>query len=384
MPDNFTLYLLLLAALAIGFVLGRRELRRSAPERLERLERVFERGHDTRGPPRDAAMDSVLEAAVASQDGIDTRLALGALVRRRGEVDRAIRIHQALLARPALRGAERARIELELARDYLAAGLLGRAENLLLTLAEKGGSDKLTAQRLLLEIYQREREWARAVEVGRAVARHDRSVRGQLAHFQCELAEAALAQGDLRLARQELARGSDFDPGCARIGLVRAAVELAAGRYRDVRKHLQRALAQDPDCAHQALTLYRRACEAGGDEAGYRAFLEECLERNPSVVVVRELAACLARSDGNGRAAQFVADRLQDRPTLAGFAALLDHLDQDGQPLPPEQLELLRRFTGALVEAQPAYRCQNCGFGSRARMWQCPSCHEWGSEKSEI
>ncbi|HEX7034730.1 MAG TPA: hypothetical protein VF210_03100 [Pseudomonadales bacterium] len=379
MPDNLLLYLLLVAALGIGFLLGRRDWRRSRGGRgaaayLGSIDQLLSERHSV-------DVDALVEAVVSQNDSVETRQALGALVRRRGEVDKAIRIHQSLLARPGLTAAERARTELELARDYMAAGLLDRAENLLLELSRGSGPERRSAERALLEIYQREREWRQAVEVGREIARYDKSVRGPLAHYQCELAEAALARGELRQARQELVRATQFDSRCVRVSLTGARVELAAERWREARRLVERALAQDPDCVPLAVDLYAEACRRMGDDAGYRDFLHRCLRLGPYLPAVQELALHLEHTADAATASEFLMEQLLRNPTLGGFVALLDYLDRDGRSLEAEQLALVRRFSESLLSRQPVYRCRNCGFPSQALMWQCPSCHEWGACK---
>ena len=381
MPDNFTLYLMLVAALGIGFLLGRRELRRRGEPPGRTPGSYLATFDHLANEHQNIDIDAFVESVVAHDDSVATRLALGALVRRRGEVDKAIRIHQGLLARPVLTPAQRSQTELALARDYMAAGLLDRAENLLLEVSGRNGPERPTAQRALVEIYQRERDWRQAVEVGKEIARRDRSVRAQLAHFQCELAEVALEQGNLREARQELAKASHFDANCARVSLTSAQVELAGGRHRDVRRLLERAVAQDADCVPLALAPYGQACRAMNDEAGYVAFLQRCLRLGPYLAAVQELAVHLERTGDPASASEFVMEQLLRNPTLGGFVALLEHLDRDGQPLAPEQLALVHRFSKSLLNRQPVYRCRNCGFPSHSLMWQCPSCHEWGSCK---
>lgn len=381
MPDNFLLYLMLVAALAIGFLLGRRDWRRRRSGESTPRNSYLKSLGDLQGSGYDPALDAVLEAVAASGDSVDMRLALGTLIRRRGEVDKAIRIHQGLLARPMLTATQRAQTEMELGRDYFAAGLLGRAENLFADLASRNSPERDQARQGLLEIYQREREWRQAVVVGEKMARQDKSIRPKLAHFQCELAEKALAEGDPRRARQELARGADFDPGCARVNLLRAEVELAAERPKEARKHLRRAIAQDPDCIPQAVSLHRQASEALAEPAGHVSFLEACLEQGAYLPAVEELAAHVESRDGAGAAAEFVLAQLLRNPSLGGFVTLLEHLDREGKPMSPEHLALVQRFSQSLLERQPVYRCRNCGFSSRSLMWQCPSCHEWGSAK---
>ena len=162
MPENFALYLLLVVALGIGYLLGRRErTRRRTPT--ANIGRDYFRGlNHLLNERQDLAIDTFIEAIAVDNDTVDTHLALGSLVRRRGEVDKAIRIHQNLLARPALSGSHRTQIELELARDYMAAGLLDRAENLLLELVKNDTDAKHVGMEMLVEIYQRESDWARA------------------------------------------------------------------------------------------------------------------------------------------------------------------------------------------------------------------------------
>ena len=146
MPDNLALYVLLVLALGIGFLLGRRERSKKMRNAPVVAQDYFRGLNHLLNERHDLAIDTFVEAMAVDSDTVDTHLALGSLVRRRGEVDQAIRIHQNLLARPVLSSVHRAQTELELARDYLAAGLLGRAENLLLELSKKNAGERQVAQ----------------------------------------------------------------------------------------------------------------------------------------------------------------------------------------------------------------------------------------------
>jgi lipopolysaccharide biosynthesis regulator YciM len=384
MPDNLTLYVLLVVALGIGYLLGRRE-RLKKPRDLGMVAEDYFKGlNHLLNERHDLAIDTFVESMAVDNDTVDTHLALGSLVRRRGEVDKAIRIHQNLLARPVLSTDHRTKTELELARDYLVAGLLGRAENLLLDLAARNGSERQVAQELLLEIYQREKEWDKAVVVGQELARSDRAIRTQLAHFQCELAEQALASGDLREARAAQSRATGFDNQCARAFLVGAEIAFREKRYRDVQRQLTRARELDPELAQEFLSLYRAASEELNDQAGFVTFLKQCLESAPILPVVEILADQLESEQGAETASEFVVGQLLRNPSLGGFVSLLQRLDKDGAPLQPDQLALVRRFSQSLLHRQPSYRCKNCGFGGRTLMWQCPSCRTWGTIKPII
>jgi lipopolysaccharide biosynthesis regulator YciM len=384
MPDNIALYVLLVIALGIGYLLGRRERRRRRPDLGMVAENYFKGLNHLLNERHDLAIDTFVESMAVDNDTVDTHLALGSLVRRRGEVDKAIRIHQNLLARPVLSGEHRVQTELELARDYLVAGLLGRAENLLLQIAGRGGAEKQTAQELLLEIYQREKEWDKAVSVGRELARADRTnrtIRTELAHFQCELASLALEQGDLRGAKAALTKASGFDGQCARACLLGAQVALAEKRYREVQRQLGKAKDLDPELAQETLALHQQASEELNDRRGHVAFLRSCLENAPVLAVVERLAEDIELDQGSEAANEFVVEQLLRNPTLGGFVTLLNRLDTHERPLPAEQLALVRRFSQSLLNRQPSYRCKNCGFSGRTLMWQCPSCRTWGTIK---
>lgn len=381
MPDNVALYLLLVVALGIGYLLGRRERRSRRREIGMVAEDYFKGLNHLLNERHDLAIDTFVESMAVDNDTVDTHLALGSLVRRRGEVDKAIRIHQNLLARPVLSAEHRKQTELELARDYLVAGLLGRAENLLKELAGRSGSEQQLAQELLLEIYQREKEWESAVAIGRELARQDRRFHGQLAHFQCELAGKALAAGDLRGARAAVGKAIRFDAGCARAWLVGAEVAFAEKRYREVQRQLTRARDLDPELAQETLSLYQSASDELGDQAGFVGYLQGCLKQAPVIPVVERLATDVEQREGIEAADTFVVEQLLRNPSLAGFVTLLNRLDRTGRPLPPEQLTLVRRFSQSLLHRQSLYRCRNCGFSARTLIWQCPSCRTWGSIK---
>lgn len=384
MPENIALYVLLVVALGIGYLLGRRE-RRVKPRDLGMVAEDYFKGlNHLLNERHDLAIDTFVESMAVDNDTVDTHLALGSLVRRRGEVDKAIRIHQNLLARPVLSASHRTQTELELARDYLVAGLLGRAENLLKELAARNGAEKQVAQELLLEIYQREKEWGRAVAIGRELARGDKSIKAQLAHFQCELAVLALEAGDLREARSALGKATQFDTQCARAALVGADVAFREKRYREVQRQLARACELDPTLAQETLELYQTASDELNDPAAFVAHLSRCLEAAPVLPAVEFLAADIERKAGQEAANEFVVEQLLRNPSLGGFVTLLNRLDRHGEPLPPERLALVRRFSQSLLQRQPDYRCKNCGFSGKMLMWQCPSCRSWGTIKPII
>jgi len=399
MPENLALYVLLVVALAVGFLLGRRELKRRSSDSGTVSENYLKGLNHLLNERHDMAIDTFVENMAVDSSTVDTHLALGSLVRRRGEVDQAIRIHQNLLARPVLSNAHRRQTELELARDYLAAGLLDRAENLLLELDGKLSGRKSEAQHtvltLLLEIYQQEKEWAKAVAIGRKLSRQDRELRPRLAHFECELAAQALqggkgqgkkgtgekGQGDLKAASDALARAGKLDAQCARVPFMLAEVAMSGQQYKDACRYLKKACELDPGLTAESLEMYRDASEALGQDQAYLDFLKQALEKAPSLPVLERLAAIVEHREGFDAAMTFRLNEFTEHPSLGGFADLLGRLESQGQSLTPEQLQPLAEFVRTLLERQPQYRCRHCGFGAKALMWQCPSCRNWGGMK---
>ena len=366
---------LLLIAIAIGFVLGRRPWR---------SEDVEPRGDYMRGlnylidEQADTAVDAFVGALDVNDDTVDTHLALGALVRRRGEHDKAIRLHQNLLARPRLSARFRARAELELARDYLAAGLLGRAESLLEDLASRGGNLRESALEHLLEVYQREREWQGAVDVARELAgKGEDHIRRTLAHFLCELAEQALTTDDVQAARRQFEQALEWDGACVRASLALGRLENSAGRHRAAIKAFERVIEQDARFTGEALPGLVAAHRELGAERDLMRLLEASLARAPSPALAAQFADLIAARSGEDAALAALTDALARSPSVEGLSLLLERYATVNPGLAPG-LRSLKEFTDALVTAADPYLCQGCGLSGRVLHWQCPSCKAWG------
>ena len=407
LANSLLLLGLLVVAIGIGFLLGRRERTASRPQTA--------RGDYMRGlnyllsEQADVAVEAFIESLEVNDDTVDTHLALGALVRRRGEVDKAIRVHQNLLARPRLSPRFRAQAELELARDYLAAGLLGRAESLLKELAARGGELRESALEYLLEIYQRERDWEQAIEIARGmVDRGETEIRRTLAHYFCELADRARETGDVRATRAQLALALGRDDRCVRASLMLGRLESEQGRWKEAIRALRRVQEQDPRFLPEALPGLVEAHAELGTERDLVRFLERCVEQTPSASIAAHLADRIAARSGERAAILFLAESLERRPNARGLSLLLGRqLDRllDRQPDAPlqaaavdaegarggnaastedhetfvEALVALREYSDALVADAPTYECESCGFSGRVLHWQCPSCKSWGS-----
>ncbi len=381
MSTDLMLFVLLVIALAVGFALGQRQrrTRRSVPpfssrDYIESLNHLLNERHDL-------AIDSFVERMAADSDTVDTHLALGSLVRRRGEVDKATSIHQQLLARTTLSDQQRRQCEFELARDYHAAGLLDRAEDLLVKLSEEAIAERATACRWLLDIYQQETDWARAAQTGRRLVSEDPDVAVEVAHYECELAETQLASAQPEEARATLARAAKMDPQCARVHLLKARIELDGGNATVALQELRRVCELEPALLCETLDLFSESCELLGDNTAYLQALRNGLETSPGAAVVDRYAEHLQTTEGADTAIDFRLRALEAQPDLDSFITLLAQLNQENRHLDSAAIAPLLKFARGLRAQRSAYRCRQCGYGSDSLMWHCPSCRAWGQMK---
>jgi lipopolysaccharide biosynthesis regulator YciM len=312
-------------------------------------------------------------------------------------VDGAVRIHQDLLTRTGLPAGDLAQAQLELARDYISAGLLDRAEELLLELIRDFPGHCQAGRRHLLEIYEIERDWRRAIEAAkpllpRKLARKSATgeantgpgqrIAQRLAHYCCELAEEERLDGDFEAARSLLREALSHDKCSVRASMALAQVEWGAGRYQNAAQALRRVRIQDPDYLPETIELLRKCYTALEDPESLRAYLLECLAAQPTPALVAAVAEDMARVEGDAAAGEFLEAQLLQYPSLRGLSQLIGLQRSASDELSRPDLELLQDLSQRLVASRPAYRCGHCGFAGKHLHWHCPGCKHWGSIKA--
>lgn len=326
---------------------------------------------------------SLLDAPVglSSADATpEVQLTLGNLFRRRGEVDRAIELHEGLLARTDLPAALRDEAAFELAEDYQQAGLMERAEGHWQVLAAGRGPRAAAAAQELLTLAEQGRDWSQAIVLAtRLEAIQGASCRPRIAHYHCERAEAALQAGDLALAQREARQAQIEDARAARPRWLQGRIAEAQGNLREAVRAYQAAMELDGRYVEDVLPALEQAYLALGDEAGLAQALRdlEALHPGPALVTARARAAVRQGSD----AIPVLAEGLKRHPSRAVLKAFLETM------APLENVRVLGLSDAALAlgkaleameRSQPAYLCDQCGFTPRSRFWQCPSCRQWG------
>ncbi len=373
--------LLVPSAALFGWVVGRRGGERHSDSQVSKLSTTYFRGLNyLLNEQPDKAIELFLHIAELDKDTFETQVALGHLFRRRGEVDRAIRLHQALVQRNDLSDAQKVQAMLALGEDYMRSGLLDRAETVFSDLAR---IDQRAPQALrhLIGIYQAERDWPKAIENATRYEAATGEPMGKLiAQFECELAERLRGNGDVDGARTAVARAYQADSASVRAGMIEGRIELEAGNDAAAIRAFERAARHDPDYLPEILPPLLAAYERVGDTSGARAFLSEMCEHYRGISPVLALTRLVENEDGVAAARAYLAQQLKDRPSVRGEAALID-LTLAEQADPAATLHDLKHITDQLLVRNPSYRCTRCGFGARSHHWQCPSCKEWGTVK---
>ena len=375
---------LLCALLPVAFLSGwwiarRTGSRRSGAERHALSSDYFRGLNYLLNEEQDKAIEVFLRLAEYNRDTVETHLALGNLFRRRGEVDRAIRVHQHLVSRPNLSDDMKTVALLELGEDYMRAGLLDRAETLFADLAAMNAHAP-SALRHLVAIYQHERDWHQAIDQSHRLEQMTGvSQSHDIAHFYCELAEQARQHGALEEASGYLQKAFGHDDACVRAHMIEGAMRAAAGEYLSAIESYQRAARSDlafvPEILPPLLDCYARSDAMEQAER----FLREVIERYHGISPVLALTRIYRERNGEHAAVDFLTAQLRMRPSVRGLMALIDATMDKVSGEARANFLILRDLTRKLLEGQAMYRCSQCGFGAKAHHWQCPSCKNWST-----
>jgi lipopolysaccharide biosynthesis regulator YciM len=328
----------------------------------------------------DEAIDIFIKALEINSDTIESHLALGALLRRRGKVDKAIKVHQALLTRPSLEREFSDSVSLQLAQDYIALGLLDRAERLLNEILSEGSNAKWEALQYLITIYQTEKEWSKAVECSMVLLEHpnykkDPQRRVCAAHYCCELAEQYLESEQESKARSEIKRAFTFERKHIRALLLLAEIEQRQGNYKAAIKELLRVRTIEPGFITQLLQPLARCYKNLDLEDEFEKLLREVAVEHSSAVPY--LAELIKARSGSAAAIRFLSEHLVQYPSMEGLVELLGLQMHNVEADVAASLESLLALINEQVKQSFDYRCDYCGFEARSLFWFCPSCKKW-------
>ena len=370
---DFDLQWLLIAlpvAFALGWVASRFDLRQVRRDGREAPKAYFKGLNLLLNEQHDKAIDAFIEAVQHDPDTTELHFGLGNLFRRRGDFERAVRVHQHLLERADLKPVDRHRAQHALADDFMKAGLFDRAEAAYKAL--EGTAFDGEARLALLSLHERARDWRAATDVASELERRGSgSFATRIAHYACELALQADAAGQPAQAEQALQRARSSAPQAVRPLLLMGQRLARSGEHAGALQQWDRMLAEHPAVWPLVAGDYARSALACTDCADAVERLQAAYEAEPDIDLLQ------ARIELEGTAGQhdrLVLDHLQRQPSLSAAAKVLELPLVQWDEATPQQL---RQVVAAAARPLQRYRCAACGFEAHHYFWQCPGCQGW-------
>lgn len=372
-------WLLLPVAAASGWWLAKRNSTDAGPSTRSDRSDYFQGLNYLLDDKPDQALEVFARIAELDRTTAETQLMLGNLFRRRGEVDRAIHIHHGLTVRKDLTADQRRQATLELAEDYLRAGLFDRAETLYRTLIEQPGCGEYGAIALnrIIRIYELEKDWRQAIAHCDLLERTTGQVRKtEAAHYCCELAQECLHRSQDTQALVHLDEALRRDANCVRASILQARIAIDNADHHQAIRSLNRVERQNPVFLSEVLELLEQCHRACRQPAAYTDWLLAVHERHRYGWLTASLAVHIARCENSDAALDFLRHELGRQPTFIGLRTLLE-LKLDDADTDHNELKTLYQTSRRMLDGAVRYRCDHCGFTVKSLLWQCPSCKNW-------
>ena len=382
MLDPVWLLLLLPLAAASGWFAGRSDRSSRSRNKPGEIPSEYYKGLNfLLNEQPDKAIEVFIKVLEVDTETVETHLMLGSLFRRRGEVERATRIHQNLIARPNLDHNQRSNALFELSQDYLKAGLLDRAENLLLEYAE-AERDSESALQHLLYIYQQEKEWDQAIATAKRLARvSGKSADEMIAHFYCEKAEEAINSMAYENAGALLKQALSSDRTSVRATIMKGDIARRLDDCKDALKQWQKIEKLDPQYIPEVLERMKQCYVELDDRESWGEFLHSVLHTEASIPVTLTLADEIEEREGPDQARKFITAELRKRPSMSGLAYLVRLTGMQASGQAQADMQILQGMIDKAVHTRQGHVCKQCGFRAKAMHWQCPSCKRWNTIK---
>ena len=377
------LFSLVLVSVIAGWGLGRWRpfARTNSEQKEERYSESYSKGLNyLLLDDSENAIKVFSELIELNRDTVQIHITLGNLYRAKGEVDRAIRIHQNLLARPDLARQQRIIAVEELASDYLKAGLLDRAEKLYQEMIQLKADD-LTPYRHLLNLHMTGKSWLDATTCAKVLyAGGETGAAVVLSQCYCEVADEAISLGNTRVARDNLSNALDVDRSCVRAALLLIELDLGSGKIATAKKIFQRLVKENPEYMELYIEPAKLIFLHGNQSGDYRNFLQQQYEKHHSTRLAIALIEYYVSTDQKDVAKQFLTEVLSHSPSFELYTFSLRFLRSDSASL-QAILGGLADFLKLMQNKKAEFLCSSCGYTSHAIQWNCPSCRNWASMK---
>jgi lipopolysaccharide biosynthesis regulator YciM len=326
------------------------------------------------------ALDIFVKLVETNWDTIDTHFTLGKIYRKNGEMDKAIKIHQGLIARPSLPERYRNKILLELGYDYLGAGWFDRAEGLFKEVLIQDEKSKEARHNLIL-IYQQEKDWFKAIDIAVDLFSEAPAVIGpMIAHYYCELAEISRTKGDISQLETYAQKALRHDASCVRATILLADQAMSAGQDKQAIKLYEKIEKQDPESMILVIDSLMK-CHVGlSKQEKFYQYLLDLQERHENLFLQDVIASVIEATEGKQAAIDYLSTEIKRQPSLIGLQTLLSYKEKNAD----EVFGSLSTAISVMQKDSVKYRCQKCGFSTNTHYWLCPSCNHWGRVKPSV
>ncbi len=373
------LFLLLPVAVGYGWFMGRNSVKQKNQLAKDSLTIKYSTGLNyLLSNQQDKAIDYLLETLEVEDDTVEAHFAMANLFRRRGELDRALKVHEYLVRQPMLQDKEKQHAVFELGRDFYSAGLYDRAETMFLRLT-KSPVYGIKALSYLLQIYQSIKDWQKGIDLEKLIIKSkDKKLKHVLANFYCELANIAIAEDEYIKELELLQHALQLDPKSSRANLVMAQVFESSKHYNDACRCYKEIFLQDREFFPDVIDKMQACYDLSDHKDEFYPFIKEVYDKTGSTSALIKYLEYLDKADTKQRSEEYILAALKRRPTIRGFKHFIKmQLNEDSEQTSPQSLDVIKELVAAYLKVRPRYSCRNCGFNSTVHYWSCPSCHDW-------
>jgi len=330
---------------------------------------------------QERALPVFMRLVELDNETIETHLALATIYRRSGNYDKAIEIHQNLIAKPSLSAKFRSKALLELGRDYLTAGLFDRAEGLFNDVIKSGFYDQ-EARQYKLTIFQQEKEWKEAINEAKTIIQQgDSSLRPLIAQFYCELSEQFIVKGNIKQAEVAAKDALAYNPDCIRAMIIRVRNAISEKKYKEAIKFINQIQQTDSDYFSAVLSYCVESYRELGKVNDLIVFLRSVEKQNSNLSLMEVIADLLSEIKDDDAAQEYLQEQLSLAPSINGLASFISLMNRQGNYSCNEHFQKIQHVIESMKQSRDKYHCTQCGYTSGKLNWQCPSCHSWGQIK---